>query len=169
MLYITFFGPCLYYKKYKSNILCVYFWSYVSRFWMAPFPPFLFLLIFQDFWIKGMKEWLNMTMKNNHSLSSCMMKDNQKEWDACNKKRSLYLNSDDTVGTTLWHDEREPNLKEILHRNGIWGLEAIFMNFYLLFSKKSVSVARERKITKHHFRNWNHWTNFFKNKLKHFI
>ena len=25
------------------------------------------------------------------------------------------------------HDELEPNLKKILHRNGIWGLEAIVM------------------------------------------
>ena len=25
------------------------------------------------------------------------------------------------------HDDVEPNLKKILHRNGIWGLEAIVM------------------------------------------
>ena len=29
------------------------------------------------------------------------------------------------------HDEVEPNLEKILHRNGIWGLEAIVMQFPL--------------------------------------
>ena len=50
------------------------------------------------------------------------------------------------------HDELESNLKKIPHRNGIWGLEAIVMEFHQLISKKSVFVAPERKITKPRFR-----------------
>ena len=35
----------------------------------------------------------------------------------------------DRLSTTrsAQHDELEPNLKKILHRNGIWGLEAVVM------------------------------------------
>ena len=31
------------------------------------------------------------------------------------------------INKTSQHDELEPNLKKIPHRNGIWGLEAIVM------------------------------------------
>ena len=50
------------------------------------------------------------------------------------------------------HHELESNLKKIPHRNGIWGLEAIVIHFQLTVSKKSVSVAPVRKITKPRFR-----------------
>ena len=42
------------------------------------------------------------------------------------------------------HGELEPNLKKILHRNGIWGLQTIVMKFHLPISTKSVSVAPVR-------------------------
>ena len=59
------------------------------------------------------------------------------------------------------HDELEPNLKKIPHRNRIWGLEAIVMFFHLTISKKSDSVAHVRKITEPRFWKWNHITNEF--------
>ena len=68
------------------------------------------------------------------------------------------------------HDEGEPNLKKILHRNGVWRLEAIFMKFHLIFSKKSVSIAPERKITNGTFESESlNQQNFFNNKWKKFI
>ena len=40
------------------------------------------------------------------------------------------LGAKDAAGSAQ-HDEVEPNFKKILHRNGIWGLEAIAMKFHL--------------------------------------
>ena len=37
------------------------------------------------------------------------------------------LRSDSILFEKAQHDELEPNLKKILHTNGIWGLEAIVM------------------------------------------
>ena len=56
------------------------------------------------------------------------------------------------IVSSTQHDELKSNLKKILHTNGIWGLEAIVMYFHLPISKKSVSIAPVRKITKPRFR-----------------
>ena len=55
-------------------------------------------------------------------------------------------------GSQPQHDELETNPEKILHANGICGLEAIAMQFHQPISKKSVSVAPVRKITKPRFR-----------------
>ena len=39
----------------------------------------------------------------------------------------FFITSYHATRSRAQHDELEPNLKEILHRNGIWGLEAIVM------------------------------------------